>query len=336
MPLPKFEGDEFEFPDEKEAKEKAKAEASDKLEIEIEDDTPPEDRGRKAAPPPEDPTEEELASYDEKVQARIKKFTRGYHDERRAKEQAERERQAAEDFARQMYEQNRLLQEQLANGSQKFIETSKSAAEVRLASAKKKLKDAFEAGDAEALAEAQAEVADAAAEMREAARMKPIEVEEKENFKPTPTQQPNQPKLSPRTQRWIESNSDWWGVDDEMTMAAMGIDKKLQREYGADYVGTEEYFRTIDKTMRKRFPEHFESQSNEDDDPPPRKRAEPADEDDEPPRRASKPATVVAPASRSSSPNRVKLKSSEANIARRLGVSLEQYAKQVALLKRGE
>lgn len=336
MPLPKFEGDEFEFPDEKEAKEKAKAEASDKLEIEIEDDTPPEDRGRKAAPPPDDPTEEELASYDEKVQARIKKFTRGYHDERRAKEQAERERQAAEDFARQMYEQNRLLQEQLANGSQKFIETSKSAAEVRLASAKKKLKDAFEAGDAEALAEAQAEVADAAAEMREAARMKPIEVGEKEDFKPAPTQQPNQPKLSPRTQRWIESNSDWWGVDDEMTMAAMGIDKKLQREYGADYVGTEEYFRTIDKTMRKRFPEHFESQSNEDDDPPPRKRAEPADEDDEPPRRASKPATVVAPASRSSSPNRVKLKSSEANIARRLGVSLEQYAKQVALLKRGE
>lgn len=336
MPLPKFEGDEFEFPDEKEAKEKAKAEASDKLEIEIEDDTPPEDRGRKAAPPPDDPTEEELASYDEKVQARIKKFTRGYHDERRAKEQAERERQAAEDFARQMYEQNRLLQEQLASGSQKFIETSKSAAEVRLASAKKKLKDAFEAGDAEALAEAQAEVADAAAEMREAARMKPIEVEEKEDFKPTPTQQPNQPKLSPRTQRWIESNSDWWGVDDEMTMAAMGIDKKLQREYGADYVGTEEYFRTIDKTMRKRFPEHFESQSNEDDDPPPRKRAEPADEEDDPPRRASKPATVVAPASRSSSPNRVKLKASEANIARRLGVSLEQYAKQVALLKRGE
>lgn len=336
MPLPKFEGDEFEFPDEKEAKEKAKAEASDKFEIEIEDDTPPEDRGRKAAPPPDDPTEEELASYDEKVQARIKKFTRGYHDERRAKEQAERERQAAEDFARQLYEQNKALQEQLASGSQKFIETSKSAAEVRLASAKKKLKDAFEAGDAEALAEAQAEVADAAAEMREAARMKPIEVEEKEDFKPTPTQQPNQPKLSPRTQRWIESNSDWWGVDDEMTMAAMGIDKKLQREYGADYVGTEEYFRTIDKTMRKRFPEHFESQSNEDDDPPPRKRAEPADEEDDPPRRASKPATVVAPASRSSSPNRVKLKASEANIARRLGVSLEQYAKQVALLKRGE
>jgi hypothetical protein len=89
MPLPKFEGDDFEFPDEKEAKEKSKqAAAEDDFSFEIEDDTPEEDRGRKAAPPPEDPTEDELASYDEKVQSRIKKFTRGYPDERRATEEA--------------------------------------------------------------------------------------------------------------------------------------------------------------------------------------------------------------------------------------------------------
>jgi hypothetical protein len=118
-------------------------------------------------------------------------------------------------------------------------------------------------------------------------------------------------------------------------MTAMGIDKKLQREYGADYVGTEEYFKTIDRTMRKRFPEFFETQSQEDDDPPPRKRSAPVEEE-EPPRRATKPATVVAPASRSSSPSRVRLKASEANIARRLGVPLEQYARQAALLNRGE
>ncbi len=335
MPLPKFGGEEYEFPDEKEAKEKAKAEAEDKFEIEIEDDTPPEDRGRKPMKDPvEDPTEDELASYDEKVQARIKKFTRGYHDERRAKEEALREREAAETFAKQLFEENKRLQERLATGSQQLIETSKSAADVRLAAAKKRLKDAFEAGDAEALAEAQAEVADATLEAREASRLKPIEAPKEEEFKPTITQQPNQPKLSPRTQRWIEANSDWWGVDDEMTMAAMGIDRKLQREYGSDYVGTEEYFRTVDKIMRKRFPEHFEdAQSNDGDEPP--KRAEPADEDD-PPRRATKPATVVAPASRSTPPSRIKLKTSEANIARRLGVPLELYAKQVAQLKRGE
>ena len=120
-----------------------------------------------------------------------------------------------------------------------------------------------------------------------------------------------------------------------MTMTAMGIDKKLQREYGPDYVGTEEYFQTIDKTMRKRFPEHFGDQSQEDDDPPPRKRAEPVDEEDEPPRRAQKITNVVAPASRSTPPNRVKLKASEAAIARRLGVPIEEYAKQVAQLRRG-
>jgi hypothetical protein len=136
-------------------------------------------------------------------------------------------------------------------------------------------------------------------------------------------------------QKWVDSNSDWWGKDEEMTMAAMGIDKKLQREYGADYVGTEEYFQTVDRTMKKRFPEFFESQSEEEDDPPPRKRSAPVEEE-EPPRRASKSAAVVAPASRSTPPSRVRLKASEANIARRLGVPLEQYAKQVALLNRGE
>lgn len=339
MPLPKFDADEFEFPDEKEEKAKAKATEDDAdVKIEIEDDTPPEDRGRKPMKEPvEDPTEDELASYDEKVQARIKKFTRGYHDERRAKEEALREREAAEAFAKQVWEENKRLQEQLAHGSKAYIETSKGAAEARLANAKKRLKDAFEAGDAEGLAEAQAEVADATAELRETSRMKPIEAKPEEEFKPArPEPAANLPKLTPRMQRWVDDNSEWWGRDEEMTMAAMGIDKKLQREYGADYVGTEEYFKTVDRTMRKRFPEFFESQSQEEDDPPLIKRSAPVQEEDEPPRRASKPAAVVAPASRSSSPSRIRLKASEANIARRLGVPLEHYAKQVALLNRGE
>jgi hypothetical protein len=120
-------------------------------------------------------------------------------------------------------------------------------------------------------------------------------------------------------------------------MAAMGLDKKLAKEYGSDYVGTEEYFKTIDKTMRKRFPEHFEdAESYEEDTPPPKKRvSEPVDEDDEPPRRAQKITTVVGSSSRSTPPNRIKLKASEAAIARRLGVPIEEYAKQVAQLKRG-
>lgn len=322
--------DTYEFPDEVEAK---KAAAEEKLEIEIEDDTPPQDRGRKPMKEPiEDPTEDELASYDEKVQARIKKFTRGYHDERRAKEEALREREAAENFAKQVYEENKKLQQQLSSGSKVFIEQSQSAAQLELDSAKKKYKEAYESADVDALAEAQTEIARATLKLDKASGMKPIEVEERE-FQ---SQQPEQPRMTPRTKKWVDRNSDWWGVDEEMTMAAMGIDKKLQREYGADYVGTEEYFQTIDKTMRKRFPEHFESeQSYEEDEPPPKKRtSEPVDEDD-PPHRATRSASPVAPATRSTPPNRIRLKASEAATARRLGVPLELYAKQVALLRKG-
>ena len=321
-------GDDFKFPDEQEDKE---VEASNKIEVEIEDDTPEEDRGRKPAPPPEDPTDDELASYDERVQSRIKKFTRGYHDERRAKEQAERERQAAEEFARSVYEENKKLKEQLSSGSKVFIEQNKSSAQLELDSAKSAFKKAYEDGDAEAIVAAQEAVARATMKLEKAQDLKPIQHEDKEFEQARPVEQPKA-KLSPRTQRWIQKNSDWWGVDDEMTMAAVGIDKRLQKEYGSDYVGTEEYFRAIDSVMRKRFPEHFEAQSEEDDDPPPKKRSEP-DEDDS--RRANR-ASVVAPADRSSPPTRVKLKGSQISLARRLGITPQAYAEQVAKLKRGE
>ena len=328
MATQKFGEEAYEFPDEKEAK----AAAKDKFEVEIEDDTPPEDRGRKPMKEPvEDPTDDELSSYDEKVQARIKKFTRGYHDERRAKEEALREREAAESYAKQVYEENKRLQQQLSYGSKVFIEQSQTSAEVELVNAKKAYKEAYEAGDVDALAEAQATIAKATLKLDKASGMKPIEVDDREFEAPTKQQAP---RVTPRTQKWVDSNSDWWGKDEEMTMAAMGIDKRLQREYGADYVGTEEYFKTIDKTMRKRFPEHFNSdQSYEEDDSSTRK-SEP--DEDYTPRRATKITSPVAPATRSTPPNRIKLKASEAAIARRLGVPLEEYAKQVAQLKRGE
>jgi hypothetical protein len=325
---------EFELPD----PDKDELAAEDaKFEVEIEDDTPPEDRRRKPMKEPvEDPTEDELSSYDEKVQARIKKFTRGYHDERRAKEEAFREREAAETFAKQVFEENKRLQQQLSTGSKAFIETSKGAAEVELEAAEKAYKQAYEDGNSEALVAAQKAITKASIKLDRATDMRPIEIEERE-FKAPPPAEPDKPRLTPRTQKWVDKNSDWWGVDDEMTMSAVGLDKRLQREYGPDYVGTEEYFQTIDKTMRRRFPEHFEDvQSEEEDTPPPKKRvSEPVDEDDEPPRRAQKFTSVVAPASRSTPPNRIKLKASEAEVARRLGVPIEEYAKQVAKLKRG-
>jgi hypothetical protein len=321
--------DTYEFPDEVEAK---KAAAEEKFEIEIEDDTPPADRGRTPMREPvEDPTDEELATYDEKVQARMKKFTRGYHDERRAKESAVREREAAETYARQVIEENKKLQQQLSSGSKVLIEQSQSSAQLELDAAKKKYKEAYETADVDALADSQAEIAKATLRMDRASGMRPIEVDERE-YAPA---QPQKSNVAPRTQKWLDRN-EWFGPDDEMTMTAMGIDRRLQKEYGADYVGTEEYFKTIDKTMRKRFPEHFDSdQSYEEDDPPPKKRASEPEEDDEPPRRATRITSPVAPAARSTPPNRIRLKASEVETARRLQVPIEEYAKQVALLRRG-
>jgi hypothetical protein len=319
--------DEYEFPDEKEAK--AKSAPAEEIQLEIEDDTPEQDRGRQAAPPPEDPTDEELSTYDEKVQARIKKFTRGYHDERRAKEQAERERLAAEDFARKVFEENQRLQQQLAHGSNAYIETVKGVAETELEAAKRKVKEAFESGDADGMAAAQEALARATLQKQRTQEMQPMQVPEQRQY--TPPAQPQQPKLDQRTQKWVEKNSDWFGKDDEMTMSAMGLDRKLQRDYGPEYIGTDDYFKTVDSVMRKRFPEYFGSRGDADS---PSNESEPVDEEI-PQRRASKSA-VVAPATRSTPPTRVKLKASQVNLARRLGITPEQYAKQVALLGRNE
>jgi hypothetical protein len=328
MATNRFAGQEFEFPDEKEAKAAANKEPD--FEIEIEDDTPVEDRGRKKLEtPPDDPTEDELSSYDEKVQSRIKKFTRGYHDERRAKEEALRERQAAEEYAKQVLEQNRRLQQQLAQGNNAYIEQSKAAAEAELVSAKKRYKDAYEAGDAEALTEAQAHVSWATMKLDKAHSMKPLQVPQNVVQPQQQVQQPSSPSISERDKRWMQDNT-WFGPDPEMTASALGLHKKLAAEFGDRFVGSEEYYKRVDKTMRKRFPEYFGS---DEEDTTSKMVSEPADEDE--PLRRAKNVSVVAPASRSTPPNRIKLKASEANTARRLGVPLEEYAKQVALLRRG-
>jgi hypothetical protein len=334
MAQAEFKGEDFEFPDEKEAKGKPEAVEDDGFDVEIEDDTPKKDRGRKPDDtPPEDPTEDELASYDEKVQSRLKKFTRGYHDERRAKEEALREREAAEKLAKQLWERNRKLQEQVSLGSKAFIEQSKSSAEMEFENAKKKYKEAYESGDSDAVVDAQAEVSRATLNLDKVHNMRPLQAEE--NDVQIQQRSTTQPTVSQRDQRWMQKNT-WFGTDPEMTASALGLHQKLAKEHGADFVGSDDYYRRVDATMRRRFPEYYEDDSQSDeDDTPSKKVSEPAYED-EPPRRATKPANVVAPASRSTPPNRIRLKASEAAIARRLGVPLEEYAKQVAQLKRGE
>jgi hypothetical protein len=333
MAQAEFKGEDFEFPDEKEAKGKPEAVEDDGFDVEIEDDTPRKDRGRKPDDtPPEDPTEDELATYDEKVQLRLKKFTRGYHDERRAKEEALREREAAEKLAKQLWDQNRKLQEQVSLGSRAYIEQSKSSAEMEFENAKKRYKEAYESGDSDAVVDAQAEVSRATLNLDKVQNMRPLQVEEKDvQIQQRST---NQPNVSQRDQRWMQKNT-WFGTDPEMTASALGLHQKLAKEHGADFVGSDDYYKRVDATMRRRFPEYYEDTQSDEDDTPSKKVSEPAYEE-EPPRRATKPANVVAPASRSTPPNRIRLKASEAAIARRLGVPLEEYAKQVAQLKRGE
>ena len=319
----------YTFPDEMDDDDVPAKASAKEIEVEIEDDTPPEDRGRKPlAEPLGEVSEDELSKYDESVQARMRKFTRGYHDERRAKEEALRERQAAEDFAKQVFEENKRLQKQLANGSEQYIEQSKSTAEMELDSAKRRYKEAYEAGDPDALTEAQADISRATLKLDKAQSMRPLQVEEKEVQ--LPQNSPPAQKLSERDQDWLQDNT-WFGPDDEMTSTALGVHRKLLKEHGESFIGTKEYYRKVDSTMRRRYPEFFGS----DEDEAPRKASIP-DEDYEPPRRAQKPANVVAPASRSTPPDRMKLKASQAAIAKKLGVPLELYAQKVAELRKGE
>ena len=318
--------DDFKFPDEIEDKPVAQDE---EFKVEIEDDLPVRTRPEKKDSDIE-PSDDELNNYGKRHKERFNKLTKGYNDEKYARETAEKERQTAEEFARAVFEENKRLKDQLKSGSEVFIETSKSSAQTKLEAAEKGIREAFEAGDGEKMAKYQRELARATLELDKASLMRPIDI--KDDFR-MPERQPEQPKVPPRTSRWVSENSDWFGKDDEMTMAAMGLDKKLQREYGPNYVGSDEYFQTIDRTMKKRFPEYFETQSEEEDQPT-QKRSNPV-EDDESPRRARS-ASPVAPATRSTPPSRVKLKASQVALARKLGITPEQYAKQVAILNRGE
>jgi hypothetical protein len=311
--MAEFKDKEYTFPDEQDDFVKDSSES----EIEIEDDTPEEDRGRRPMKEPvEEVTDEELSSYDEKVQARIKKFTRGYHDERRAKEEALRERHAAESYAKQIIDENKQLQQQLSQGSEVYIEQAKKVAEKDLEEAKRSYKQAFEDGDTDGVVAAQEQITRAVGRLDRTTQLRPLQVQEKE----LQTRQAS-PPVDQRAEQW-RSDNEWFGKNRSMTAFALGLHSELVEDKGVDPTSGK-YYQVIDRTMREKFPEHFGSDE------------EPAYEE-ESPRRATKPSTVVAPASRSTPPNRIRLKASEAAIARRLGVSYEDYARQVAKLKRGE
>ena len=289
------------------------------VDIEVEDDTPEEDRGRE--PLPKDIVEElekdELEEYSDKVKTRLKQMKKVWHDERREEERALREQQEALAAAQRYRQEAEALRQSLTQGQEVLVDTYKQNAEFELAEARRAYRDAYESGDTDKVLEAQ--------EMLSAAQFKLQQVNSyKAPLQPTPTevevyQQPVQPpQLDPKTMAWQERNT-WWGTDPEMTASALGLHQKLERERGPQYVGTDEYWSAIDTTMRRRFPEYFGNDKATTDKP---ERAEP------------KAAPVVAPASRSTSAKKVVLNKSQVSIAKKLGLTPEQYARELMKMER--
>ena len=312
---------EFKFPDEQPAKEDVKEqdfelelEDDESTKIEIVDDTPPEDRNRKPLEKEvEEPTEDELQEYSERVQKRLKELTHARHDERRKAEALAREKAELERIAQAMAAENKRLQEYVNVGQTAYIDKSKSLAEIGLNNAKAKLKMAMEAGDTDAVVSAQEELYKAQLEIQQVNNFKPLQLQPREN--PVYTQ-PQAPKLDDRVVSWAEKNP-WFERpgDEDMTGFAYGVHNKLVRQYGEAYTRTDEYYQKIDNAVRKAFPERFDD----------------IEVETEAPKASRK--SVVAPAQRSSAPKKIRLTKTQQNVAKRLGIPLELYAKKMAELE---
>jgi hypothetical protein len=300
----------------------------DAVEFEIQDDTPDEDKdpvtGKERDPLPQELVQEleqdELEDYSEKVKSRLKQMKKVWHDERRAKESAVRERQAAEEFARNIFEENKKLKQTLSSGEKSYIDTAKNAAQLELEMAKRQYKEAYDAGDADQIIEAQTKLSDANYRVHKTNEYRPS-LQQEENAVQSEVTRSELPRPDQKTVAWQERNQ-WWGVDEEMTALALGYHQKLEKQYGRQYVGTDEYWQNVDNTMRRRFPEYFGEEETTDGGGKPVQRTE------------TKPATVVAPASRSTSSKKIVLTQSEVNLAKKFGLTPEQYAKEKQRLEK--
>ena len=298
---------EYRFPDEvekeKPVEEKLEIEIEGDSEIEVVDDTPEKDRGR--APmkeAPSDVTDDELSQYSEGVKKRIQHFSKGYHEERRAKESALREREEALRLAQNLVEENKRLQGSLGQGQHALLEQAKKVVANEVEQAKTKYKQAYEAGDSDALVTAQDELTTAK-----------IRAERVNNFKPAPLQAPQPvvqtapqaqefvPQVDSKARAWQDTNP-WFGKDEEMTALALAAHEKLVKG-GVDPT-SDEYYEKINSRIRQVFPDAFPSEKRK--------------------------SSVVAPATRSTAPRKIVLTQSQVQIAKRLGLSNEQYARAVA------
>ena len=304
---------EYKFPDE--LKETAAPE-TDEVAIEVVDDTPPEDRNRTPLPPQivEELDKDDLSAYSDKVKQRLSQMKKVWHDERREKERASREREEALAYAQRIHQENQSLKQRMGQGEKVFISEVTKAAVAEVNTAKDALKRAYETGDAERITDAQDQLTDAKIKLREYQQFKPSLQEENSSVQQTPQAQ-QAPRVQPdnRAESWRQKNT-WFGADEEMTALALGLHEKLVRSGVDPRTQPDDYYRQIDTTMKKRFPEYFgeaQSQTTEPETPAPRRST-----------------TVVAPASRSTAPRQIRITASQAAIAKKLGVSPEAYARE--------
>jgi hypothetical protein len=315
--------EEYKFPDEQEDKNsdlKLELELDPNVEPEIEivDDTPPKDQGRKPLDKEVDePTDDEMNEYSSKVQRRVKELTHARHDERRRADALEREKQEFERAARLLAEENRRLQEYVQVGQTAYIDKSKSLAHINLESAKAKLRAAYDAGDSEAMATAQQDMVAAQFQMQEVNNFRPTPLHEPTQPVYTQPQAPQKPQAAPdkRLESWATRNP-WFerAGDEDLTGYAYGVHNQLVREYGGDYTRTDEYYHKIENAVKKAFPNRFEESSGESELP-----------------QKSKP--VVAAATRTTTPKKIRLSLSQQNVAKKLGIPLELYAKKLVELE---
>ena len=284
-------------------------EVEDKIEVEVYNDTPKADRNRKPSEAPPDVTDEELDEYSKRVQHRLKQFSKSYHDERRAKEAAQREREELEQYAQRLIDENKDLKGTVNQNQEALLEQAKRATESELEAAKQTYKEAYESGEADRVVDAQ-----------EALTNAKIRSDRLDNFELSPLQEEEtavqQPRVAdPRADKWANDNP-WFRENQEMRDIAMAIHQSLMRNNVTPQA--ENYYEEIDSRMRSFYPNYFNDGGIEEvEKPKPR-------------------SNVVAPAARSTSPKKVRLSQSAQAIAKRLGVPLEEYAKQMAALNKSE
>jgi len=309
-------GEQFKFPDEVE-EVKVEVTGDDDFEVEIVDDTPEQDRGRKPLDREvEDPTDDEIESYTQGAQKRIKELTHARHDERRAKEATLREKQELEAFSQRLLEENKKLRQNVNTGSEQYTQMAKTAAEAELDKARRDYKAAQEAFDSDAILAAQEALLDAKMKLESAKNFRPTPLQDENSDVQTSYQEPQRVQPDEKTLRW-QAKNQWFGSNgfEEVTSYALGLHQKLVNS-GSD-PRSDEYFEQIDARVKSKFPEVFGG--NED---KPRSGDTPR-----------KPASVVAPATRSSGKRTVQLTKTQLALAEKFKLTPQQYAAQVARLE---